>query len=271
MKRRIQKFPCFYIHWPIFVAVFSGVISIPFSAIAIALPHSHSRISSLQLAQVSSSDESKSAKLARAKEVTQGFFDSLIGEQFEQAREYFSPSIQQYFSASDLEQQWQKVLKQKGSFVRYKKIRPAAIFDTYTVLMTANFENSISDFVVTLDSNQQITAVDFLLIGNIQVNAEEFVDALSKGSYAVARGYLTPELKETELPENIKEKWFNILAETGSFKRISNSKVVQSPSGSDVVLVNLEFEQENRSMMIIFNPLSEIVGIDFPQAPDQSN
>lgn len=261
MKYRIQRLPYFYICLGILATILSGAISIPFSTGAIAeIPQAE-----VSQAEVSQVDETKSDQLMKAKDVTQRFFDSLIAGQFEQARGYLSPSLKQYESATDLEQQWQKVLDDRSSFVEYKKIRPVAIFDTYTVMMSANFENSIADFVVTLDSNHEITAVDFLLIGNIQVNAEEFVDAVSNGKYGVARGYLTPELKKTVLPENIEQRWQEVLAETGSFKGITSSKVVQSPTDSNVVLVNIEFEKENRSFLIIFNPLSEVTGIDYPQ------
>lgn len=254
MRRKIPKLSySHYIFLVIFVTLVNGAISTPFSTTAIA--------------QVVSSDEAKSDQLNKAKEVTQGFFDSLIEGKFEQAREYLSPSIQKYVSAADIEQQWQKVLDDRGSFVEYKKIRPTAIFDTYYVLMTANFENLISDFAVTLDSNQQITSVDFLLIRNIQVNAEEFVNALANGKYGVARSYLTPDLKKTLLPETIKQRWQEILATTGPFKYRTSSKIVES-SSFDAVLINLEFARENRSLMIIFNTLGEIVGVDFPQSPD---
>ncbi len=263
MKRRIQKFSDFYIC----LAVFSGVILIPFSTTAITLPRSHSRINSLRLAQVSPSDEAESDRLVKAKDVTQGFFDSLIAREFEQAREYLSPSIKKYLTAADLEQLWQKILDNKGSFVQYRKIRSAEIFDTYYVLVTANFENSIPDFTVTLDSEQKIVTVDSLLITNIQTNAEEFVDALSSSKYGVAREYLTPELKESLLPEDLEQRWQEIVATAGPFKYRISSRVVES-SSSDAVLVNLEFARENRSFMIVFNPLGEIVGVDFPQSPE---
>ena len=253
MKRSIKKLPYFSVWLVIFITILSGTISIPLSTKVIA--------------QVSQSNDAKSNQLIKAKAVTQGFFDSLIAGKFEQAIKYFSPSIKEYFSTSDLEQAWQQVLDNNGAFSQYRRIRPTSVLDTYTVLMTANFDNRISDFVVTLDSNQQITAVDFLWIGNIQDNAEEFVDALSSGKYGVARSYLTPDLKETTLPETIKQKWLEILETTGPFKGRSDSKLVDS-SSSNVVLVDLEFERENRSFMIIFNPLSEIVGVDFPQSPE---
>ena len=254
MRRKTPKL--FYFHYiclVIFVTLLSGAISTSFSNTAIA--------------QVSSSNEAESAQLIKAKKVTQGFFDSLIGGQYEQAREYISPSVKEYFSAADIEQQWQKVLDDMGSFVQYRKIRPTKLFDSYYVLVTANFENLISDFVVTLDSNQQITTVDFLSIGNIQANAEEFVDALGNGKYGVARGYLTPDLKKTILPENLEQRWQEIVAAAGPFKYRTSSRVVKS-SSSDAVLVDLEFARENRSFLILFNPLGQIVGVDFPQSPE---
>ena len=253
MKRSIKKLPYFSVWLVIFVTILSGTISIPLSTKVIA--------------QVSRSNDVKSTQLNEAKEVAQGFFDSLISEQFEQARNYLSPSLKEYASATDIERQWQKILDNMGDFVQYRRIRPTALFDTYTVLVTANFDNRISDFVVTLDSNKQITAVDFLWIGNIKTDAEEFVDALSNGKYGVARGYLTPDLKKTLLPETIEQRWLDILATTGPLKRRSNAERVDS-SGSYIVLVNLEFEREDRSFMIIFNPLGQIIGVDFPQSPE---
>ncbi len=253
MQRKIQKLSYFYIYLAIYVAVLSGAISIPLSTTAIA--------------QVSSSDEAKSAQLAQAKDVTQGFFDSLIAGEYEAAREYLSLNIKEYFSAEDLEQQWQRVLKNNGAFEQYKKIRSTQIFDTYYVLMTANFENLIADFTVTLDSEQKIVTVDSLIITNIQANAEEFVDALTSSKYGVAREYLTPELKESLLPEDLEQRWQEIIAIAGPFKYRTSSRVVES-SSSDAVLVNLEFARENRSFMIVFNPLGEIVGVDFPQSPE---
>ena len=260
MKCRIKKLSYFSIN----LAIFGGLISSFLPTKVLSLTPTYSRINSPKIAQASSSDE---AELIKAKEVTQGFFDSLIAGEFEKAREYFSPSIKEYFTAADLEKQWQKVLNDMGSFIKYKKIRPTKVFDTYYVLMTANFENLISDFSVTLDSNQQITTIDFLLIGNIQTNAEEFVDALSTGKYAIARGFLTPDLKEELLPEDLEQEWQEIVADAGAFKYRTNSKVVEG-SRSDAVLINLEFAKEKRSFMIIFNPLGEIVGVDFPQSPE---
>ena len=251
--KNINKLSYLFCSTVIVASIFGGVMTISSSPKAIA--------------QTSQSEDSKAERLKKVEAVTKQMFDYLNAGQYEEARKYFSPSVKDYFSAKELELEWQKILGNMGAFVEYKKIRSTQVFDTYTVLVSAKFENIITDFVMTLDSNQQITAVDFLWLGNIQQNAEEFVDALANGQYALARGYLDPKTKQTLLPEEIEQEWQKIVEEAGSFKRRSDSKVIES-SRSDVVLVNLEFAQENRSMMIIFNPLMQIVGVDFPDSPE---
>ncbi len=219
--------------------------------------------SKIAIAQTSQAKDTRAERLTKVEAVTKKMFDSLNAGKYDQAINYFSPSMKNYFSAQELELEWQKVLKNMGAFVEYKKIRSTQVFDTYTVLVSARFESIITDFVVTLDSNQQITAVDFLWLGNIQENAEEFIDAIANGQYGLARGYLDPKTKQTLLPEEIEQEWQEIIEEAGSFKRRSDSKVIES-SRSDVVLIDLEFARENRTIMIIFNPLMQIVGVDFP-------
>jgi hypothetical protein len=216
------------------------------------------------IAQITKPDDSISPQLSKAQDVIQQFFTALVEGKYENARQYYSPSVKEYISAEDLGQRWQKITSLVGNFVKFKQIQPVKVFDTYTVLVTANFERSTPDFVITLDRNQQITAFDFLWLGNIQTNAEEFVDAVSTGKYALARSYLAPKLKETLLPEMIQQRWQKILASLGSFKRRSSSKVVNS-SSSEVVLVNLEFEKYTGNFTIVFNPLGQIVGVEFPQ------
>ncbi|MGK7893234.1 MAG: DUF3887 domain-containing protein [Xenococcus sp. (in: cyanobacteria)] len=251
MKRINKKF---FIAYVVIVAtISSGAMTIHPSKVAIA--------------QTSQAKNTRAERLKQAEVVTKKMFDSLNAEQYEQAINYFSPSMKNYFSAQELELEWQKILKNMGAFVKYKKIRSTQVFDTYTVLVSARFEKIITDFVLTLDSNQQITAVDFLWLGNIQENAEEFIDAVANGQYTLARGYLDPKTKQTLLPEEIEQEWQEIIEEAGQFKRRSDSQVIES-SRSDVVLIDLEFAKENRSIMIIFNPLMQIVGVDFPDSPE---
>ncbi|MGK7896742.1 MAG: DUF3887 domain-containing protein [Xenococcus sp. (in: cyanobacteria)] len=250
MKSKITKLHYLSLCLILFTSILSGTTAI-FS-------------SSKAIAQIAQSEQTQDDSVAQAGTVAQAMFDSLIAGEFEQTKEYLSPSINDYLTTDEIAQYWQNVIDKMGAFVEYKKIRPTKIFDTYTVLVSARFSSKITDFSITLDSNQQVTSVDFLWIGNVQENAENFVDALTNGNYTAARGYLEPKLKETLLPENLEQAWQEILEETGSFIRRSDSRRVES-SSSNLVLVNLEFEKENRSFMIIFNPLKQIIGVDFPE------
>lgn len=236
MKRRIQRLTHFSGWFVILVAILSRGIPISLTTEASA--------------QISQTDDARSERAKEARQVTKEFFDSLVAGNFSQTREYLSPSIREYISAADIQQQWQRILDTKGAFVKYSKIRPMNVFsNNYTVLVTANFENSIPDFVVTLDPNLQITAVDFLLIGNNQASAEEFVGALANSQYGVARSYLTPDLKKKLLPETLEQRWQEIIETTGPFESLANSRVVEN-SGSDIVIVELDFERETRSFAL---------------------
>ncbi|WP_411813320.1 DUF3887 domain-containing protein [Chlorogloeopsis sp. ULAP02] len=213
-----------------------------------------------QLAQLL---DSSSAQVSKVQSVTEQFVTSLAEQKFEQARENFSPSLQAAWSPKNLQQQWQKLVKITGPLVKVDNIRPVPGVDNYTVVVTASFKDSKEDFLVILDRNLQITAVNFLWLGNIQTNAEEFVNAISSGNYGMARTYLAPSLKKKLLPETIKQQWQNLLVTTGPFKKQLGSKVVKG-GNNDVVLVNLEFEKFKGSFMVVFDGLGRIMGVDFP-------
>lgn len=250
MKYQITRLSCFSLYLVFFTSILGGAMA--------------SFSDTKEIAQIAQAAETQDDGLAKAETVAKEMFDSLIAEDFEQTSEYLSPSIQNYVTTAEIEQYWQNIITKMGAFVEYKKIRPIKVVDTYTVLISARFDSKITDFSIALNSDQQITSVDFLWIGNVQENAENFVDALTNGNYAAARGFLDPKLKETLLPEDLEQAWQEVLAETGSFKGRSDSRRIESAS-SNLVLVNLEFERENRSFMIIFNPLKQIIGVDFPE------
>lgn len=229
--------------------------------VAIALGHP---IQPSAIAQITPPTNTQSTQLLSAQTVTEEFITLLTQQKFEQARQYLSPSLRNSWTAQEIEQKWQQLLTTVGPIDKIAQIRPAVLSDRYTVLLTIRFRDSTSDFVVSMDSNQKITALDFLWLGGMQKNAEEFVDAISTGRYGVARSFLERKLKQKYPPETLKQRWEAILAVTGPFKRRISSTLVRG-SNSDVVVVNLEFEKGQSSFMIVLNPLSEIVGVDFPK------
>lgn len=230
-----------------------------FFAVALGCP-----IQPQAIAQTAQPANIEANQLSSAQAITEKFITLLVQQKFEQALQYASPNLQNSWSAQDLERAWKRLLDTVGPVEKIAQIRPSVLFNSYTVLATIRFRDSTSDFVVSLDQNQKITAVDFLWLGGMQKNAESFIDALSTGKYGVARSYLEPRLKPTYTPAVLKQKWEAMLSTTGPFKRRGTSKLVRG-SASDVVVINLEFEKGQGSFMIVFNPLGEIVGVDFPK------
>lgn len=220
---------------------------------------------SIQVAQVL---DSPSPQVNEAGTVAKNFFTLLAQQQYEQAGQYLSPSLTADGSATQLQQLWQNLLGTTGNFDAIQQVYPTGLLGDYTVLVTIGFEKSIEDFVVKLDSNQKITAVDFPQVGDIQTNAEKFVDAITQGDYSLARSYLSPDLKQQFLPETIQQRWQAILAKLGPFKQRTTAKVVEA-NDYEAVLVNLEFAQYSGGFLIFFNPLGEITGIQSPLTPQQ--
>lgn len=216
------------------------------------------------IGQIAQSIDAQPTQMLSTQVVIEEFITLLIQQKFELARLYLSPNLQNSWTAKDLEQKWQKLLHTVGTVNNIVQIRPTTSLNGYTALVTMRFRDSISDFLITLDQNQKVAAFDFRWLGDMHKNAEEFVDSLSTGKYGAARSFLEPRLKRNYLPETLKQRWETIQANMGAFKRRTSSKLVRS-SNSDVVVVNLEFEKASGSFMIVFNPLSEIIGIDFPK------
>jgi hypothetical protein len=230
---------------------------------AISLP-AQGQVKQDQGATVAQLLDTPSPQSGNPQAVAQAFFTSLARQNFEQARQYVSPSIKDYSSAAQLQQLWQSLTEQLGSFVEIAQIYPTELLGTYNLLVTVRFEKSTEDFIVRLDQNQQITGINFPQLNNIQTAAESFVDALSHGDYALARSYLSPDLKQKFLPETLKQRWEALLTKAGAWKGRSGSTLSRSSEGYDIVAMTLEFENYSGKFLVFFNPLGRIVGVSSP-------
>jgi hypothetical protein len=223
------------------------------------------------MAPVQSREVAKLAQLldsaspqARNAEVIVGNFLTLMAEQkFQQAGQYLSPSLTAYGSTAQLQQLWQKMIQINGPMVRISSINATELLGTYTVIATVDFKDLSQDLPFTLDQNQKITEVNFLWLGNVQTNAEQFVNALAKGDYAVARTYLSPDLRAKFLPETMKQRWETLTSKAGSFKQVKGSSVIRNPDYTAVQL-DVEFQNYSGKFFVFFNPLSQIIAINSP-------
>lgn len=210
-------------------------------------------------------EPANAAQDTKAQAVVQQFFTLLAEQKYDQSLQYLAPNLRNSGPVSQIQAAWKKVLGITGPFRSINQVLPGKDLNGYTVTATINFDNSTEDFLVNLNSNFQITSIDFLWLGNIQSNAEQFVKAISNGNYGLARSYLSPDMKEKFTPETIQQRWQALQTKTGAFKRQLGSRVVTGTTGNDAVLVSLEFEKYTGNFLIIFNPLSQIVGVSLPR------
>lgn len=207
--------------------------------------------------------DSASPQARNAEVIIENFLTLLAQQKFEQAKQYISPTVAGYSSTAQLQQLWQKLQRDTGPLVQVAGIDATELLGTYTVIASVRFQNSTEDLTFKLDQNQKITEADFLWLGNMKADAEQFVNALAKGDYAVARSYLAPDLKQKFLPETLKQRWENLASKAGPFKQIKSSSLIRGGS-YDAVQLNVEFQNYSGKVFVFFNPLSQIIAIDSP-------
>lgn len=97
----------------------------------------------------------------------------------------------------------------------------------------------------------------------IQKKAEEMINWLDEGEFAKAREVLAPELQSEWPTEKVEQVWEDLLAETGSLKRVVNLNAIETIN-SNLVLATLEFENATKKLIFIFDRDRQIIGVDFP-------
>lgn len=207
--------------------------------------------------------DSASPQAKNAEVIVQNFLTLLSQQKFEEAKQYVSPTLAGYGSATQLQRLWQKLIRSTGPLIEITAINATNVLGTYSVLATARFQNTTTDLTFKLDQNQKLTEADFLWLGNMQTTAESFVSALGKGDYVVARSYLPPNLKEKFLPDTLKQRWETLTSKAGPFKQIKSSALIRGGT-YDVVQLDLEFQNYSGKFFVFFNPLSQIIAIDSP-------
>ncbi len=99
--------------------------------------------------------------------------------------------------------------------------------------------------------------------GQLQANAEAFVDALFAQKFDQAWTFLAPQTQSENPPRVLMHKSRAFLKETGDFKQRIGSRVE-----GEVVVVNIQFANLTDDLILIFNQDRKIVGIDFPASAD---
>jgi len=205
-----------------------------------------------------------SEEISTVSAISEQVVSALAAQQYEEVRSSLYPDLREAITAQDIQQQWQQLLERRGAFIRIVSNRPTWVFDGYIVLVTVAFEHGSEDLMVLFNDQQQIVGFDILQLNdNIQAIAEEFVDALAAGDYALARRNFHSTLKTQIFPADLEQEWQAAQAVNGQFQQRISSQVRPGTSTA-VVQVSVEFENATGDILIAFKG-GRIAGFDFPQ------
>ena len=98
--------------------------------------------------------------------------------------------------------------------------------------------------------------------------AKQFVEALGEGRFVFASSVLSSALQAEIPPASLQVKWQVLQRLTGNFVRVRKAFQAENTSTARLVLVNTEFNRVSDNLFVILNPSNEIIGIDFPKAPN---
>lgn len=93
--------------------------------------------------------------------------------------------------------------------------------------------------------------------------AKKLLQLFFNKQFEEARAMISPELKKEVSLELLKTEWEETKAKNGQFKKITNSRLIETP-GSDLIILTVEFEKITNNWIVIFNDNNEIIGTDFP-------
>ncbi len=99
--------------------------------------------------------------------------------------------------------------------------------------------------------------------GQLQANAEAFVDALFAQEFDQAWTYLAPQTQSENPPRVLMRKSRAFIKQTGEFQQRLSSRVA-----GEIVVVNIKFANVTDDLILIFDNQGKIFGIDFPASED---
>jgi hypothetical protein len=94
---------------------------------------------------------------------------------------------------------------------------------------------------------------------DIKTLAEEFVDHISKGEYAVATDYFDSNMKSLMPASKLSDTWQLIQSQVGRYKGRTATKTTKI-QGFDVVLVTCQFEKATLDAQLAFDSSKQISG-----------
>ncbi len=202
------------------------------------------------------------------KQKAEQFIEQLGKQEYGKARAALSPQLQAFWTAEKLEKAWNtELIATTGAYRRIVRSKAIDVVNADMVKVTVEFAQKKADIWVTFNKNQQLIGVDWPTNKNIKEIAQDFVNALATKDYGKARGYLHPFLKAEAFPQQIQQKWENLLQRTGAYQRQVGIEVKQGDSleAPDVIIVTIQFDKVTDDLFIFFDKDKQIVNVDFPE------
>ncbi len=206
---------------------------------------------------------------AQEKQLTQKaeqIVDLLNQKNYARVRELLAPQLASQLTTEQVAQIWENLIAKTGPVQKILSYRVINTVNADLVVVTAEFAQEKSDFIITFNRDRQIVGVDFPKVESIEEIAEIFVNSIVENNYPRARGYLHPFLKTEIFPQQIQGTWQAIVKQNGAFQRIVETDVRSGSTvdDTDVAIVTVEFSKTTEPVFIMFNSQRQIVGIDLP-------
>lgn len=187
--------------------------------------------------------------------------------QFERVRAAVAPQLAERLSVDDIRRIWKSTIETTGPVEKVLAIRSIHTVNADLVFIKTQFQKGSGEFIFTFNDRGQVVGVDFPAIGTIEEIARIVIQSLADNDFVGARGYLHAFLKTEIYPQQVQEKWQQLLEKTGDFKGIKSVTVRPGSQvdGTDVVLVTVEFARVTEDIFVIFDDNRRITGIDVPE------
>ena len=235
-------------------------------AAAIGLsPHPVVRATTQPLPEPGDTSADFAARATQVEERAANFIRALQERRFEDVRDMLSEGVRAELTVEDIQKRWDEIVASVGDLQQMGKTRYEWAVNTDFVAIELEFDRTTGDLLLSFDSDQQISSVDFppLREADARIIAEKAIDAIANRDYLGARSDLHPILKSELTPEAIGEKWINLQTRAGDFRRRVATQI-RKTDDFQLVSVTLEFENLTEDILFFFNSENQILGVDFP-------
>ncbi|MEB3333208.1 MAG: DUF3887 domain-containing protein [Synechococcaceae cyanobacterium] len=121
------------------------------------------------------------------------------------------------------------------------------------------------ELMLVLDQNGKVKGYHFNVADQkAEAVVRQFMEALTRGRYLDASGYLSTRLQAEIPPSTLQTKWQRLQRVTGDFQQIRRIYPSETNESMKLVLVNTQFSRLSDNLYVILDPQNEIIGVDFP-------